>query len=63
MRLLRLALQAVLFFLLLGAVIGIGSGETGAVEKLVVAVVAGVLIWIAARLRRVGAPPAPRSSQ
>ncbi|HKH18826.1 MAG TPA: hypothetical protein VKA57_14960 [Solirubrobacteraceae bacterium] len=63
MRLLRLALQAVLFFLLLGAVIGIGSGETGAVEKLVVAVVAGLLICVAARLRRIGAPPAPRSSQ
>src|SRR5215211_11763 len=33
MRLLRLAIQAVLFFLLLGAVVGFAASETGALEK------------------------------
>ena len=53
--LLRRALQVVLFFLLLGLVVGLGSAETGVVEKGVLAVLAGVLIWVAARVRRIGA--------
>jgi ABC-type transport system involved in cytochrome c biogenesis permease component len=60
MRLIRLALQAILFFLLLAAVIGIGSGETGAVEKLALAAIGAVVIWLAVLVRRIGAPPAPR---
>ena len=62
MRLLRLALQAVLFFFLLGAVIGIASEETGALEKIVLAAFAGVLIWLAALVRRIGGPSAPHSA-
>jgi hypothetical protein len=60
-RLVRLALQAVLFFFLLGAVIGIGSAETGVLEKLAFAALAGGLVWLAAIVRRIGAPPGPRS--
>lgn len=62
MRLVRLALQAVLFFLLLGAVVGIAADETGALEKIVLAALAGALVWLAARVRRIGAPRAPRSA-
>jgi hypothetical protein len=62
MRLIRLALQAVLFFLLLGTVVGIGSAETGAVEKVVLAAVAGLLVWAAALVRRLGAPRLPRAT-
>jgi hypothetical protein len=62
MRLLRLALQAVLFFLLLGAVIGIGASETGTLEKLVLAAFAALLIWLATLVRRIGEPSPPRSA-
>ena len=62
MRFLRLALQALLFFLLLGTVIAIGSSETGVVEKLALAAVAAALIWIAVLVRRIGGPSAPRST-
>jgi len=62
MRLVRLALQAVLFFLLLGAVMGIGSTESGALEKLVFAGFAGVLIWLAVRVREIGAAGPHRST-
>jgi hypothetical protein len=55
MRLVRLALQALLFFLLLGAVIGIGSAQTGVLEKLLLAALAGGLIWLAVRVRDIGA--------
>ncbi len=62
MRLLRLALQAVLFFLLLGSVVGIGAPETGALEKLVLAAFAAFLIWLATLVRRIGEPSPPRSA-
>jgi hypothetical protein len=62
LRLLRLALQVLLFFLLLGSAIGIGSGETGAIEKLALAALAGGLVWLAALVRRIGAPGRPRTS-
>jgi hypothetical protein len=62
MRLLRIALQAVLFFLLLAAVIGIGAPETGVLEKLVLAVIAAGLIWLAIRVRDIGSPHGPRSA-
>ena len=62
MRFVRLALQAVLFFLLLGVVLGIASEETGVVEKIALAALAGVLIWLAALVRRIGGPSAPHSA-
>ena len=62
MRLLRIALEAVLFFLLLAAVLGIGADETGVLEKLVLAVIAAGLIWIAFRVRRLGSPHGPHSA-
>ena len=62
MRLVRLALQAVLFFFILGAVMGIASEETGVLEKLVLAALIGALIWLAALVRRIGGPSAPHSA-
>ena len=56
LRLLRLALQLVLFFLLLSLVVAVAAAETGLVEK--VALITGivVLVWLASRVRRIGAP-------
>jgi hypothetical protein len=62
MRLVRIALQGVLFFVLLGVVIAIGSPETGLTEKLLLAIFAGGLIWFAARVRRTGPPQGPHSA-
>lgn len=56
LRLLRIALQVVLFFLLLSVVVAVASGNTGAVEKLGLVAVAAGLVWVAARVRRIGAP-------
>ncbi len=50
-RLLRIALQVVLFFLLLGVVVGIGTPNTGGLEKAVLVAVGIGLIWLAIRLR------------
>ena len=58
LRLLRMALQLVLFWLLLGSVIGIAAAETGALEKLALAVLGGVIVWLARHVRRIGAVPA-----
>ena len=55
LRLLRMALQSILFFLLLGAVIGIAATDTGALEKLSLALLAGVIVWLAKHVRRIGA--------
>ena len=55
LRVLRLALQLVLFFLLLGVVVGIGSQDTGTVEKVVLALLAVGLALVAVRVRRIGA--------
>lgn len=55
-RLLRLALQVVLFFLLLSLVVGLASGSTGAVEKAVLIAMGASLVWLAYRLRRIGSP-------
>jgi len=60
--LLRLALQIVLFFVLLSVVIGLGSTESGLVEKGVLAGLAGVLLWVASFVRQIGARSVPRSS-
>jgi hypothetical protein len=62
MRLLRLALQAVLFFLLLGAVMAIGAPETGVLEKVALVVIAAGLIWVAVRIRHFGSPHGPHSA-
>ena len=59
MRLVRLALQVVLFFLLLGTVVAIGAADTGPLEKLVLAVAVAGLVWLAALVRRIGAPRRP----
>ena len=62
MRLLRIVLEAVLFFLLLAVALGIGADETGVIEKLVLAVIAVGLIWIAFRIRHIGSPHDPHSA-
>lgn len=58
MRLLRLALQVVLFFLLLSLVVAVAAAETGLVEKAALITAGVVLVWLASRVRRIGAPPA-----
>ena len=58
LRLLRFALQLVLFFVLLSFVVAVGSAETGLVEKVALIVAGVVLVWLASRVRRIGAPPA-----
>jgi hypothetical protein len=58
MRLLRLALQVVLFFLLLSLVVAVAAAETGLVEKATLITAGVVLVWLASRVRRIGAPPA-----
>jgi hypothetical protein len=55
-RLLRLALQVVLFFLLLSVVVAIGAAVTGMVEKVALIAAGAVLVWLASRVRRIGAP-------
>jgi hypothetical protein len=56
--LLRLALQLVLFLLLLSLVVAVGSAQTGPVEKVALIAAGVVLLRLATQLRRVGAPPA-----
>jgi hypothetical protein len=48
---LRLVVQVLLFFLLLGTVMAIGSSTTGAAEKAVLVVFGLALVWAAIRLR------------
>jgi hypothetical protein len=55
-RLLRLALQVVLFFLLLSLVVAVVSAQTGIVEKVVLIAAGAVVVWLASRVRRIGAP-------
>jgi hypothetical protein len=62
MRFVRIIIQAVLFFLLLGLVIAIGSQETGIVEKLAMVVFGALLVWIAVQVRHLGDPHGPRSA-
>jgi hypothetical protein len=62
MRLVRILIQAVLFFLLLGVVVAIGSQETGVVEKLALAALGALLVWIAVQVRHLGDPHGPRSA-
>jgi hypothetical protein len=55
-RLLRIALQVVLFFLLLSLVVAVASSQTGTVEKVALIAAGAVLVWLASRVRRIGAP-------
>jgi hypothetical protein len=54
--LLRLALQVVLFFLLLSLVVAVASANTGIVEKAALIAAGAALVWLAARVRRIGVP-------
>ena len=54
--LLRLALQIVLFFLLLSLVVAVASAQTGTVEKVALIAAGAALVWLASRVRRIGAP-------
>jgi hypothetical protein len=56
LRLIRFALQLVLFFLLLSAAVALGAPEVGVLEKLAVAALAVLLVWLAGRVRRLGLP-------
>jgi hypothetical protein len=58
-RLLRLALQVVLFFLLLSLVAALASAHTGAVEKAALIAAGAVLVWLASRVRRIGVSVRP----
>ena len=52
--LIRVALQIVLFFLLLGVVVSIGASQTGIVEKSLLVLFGLLLVWVAALVRRFG---------
>jgi hypothetical protein len=54
----RIALQGVVFFLLLGVVLALGDSNVGLVEKLVAGAIGALLIWLAFVIRRLGRPPA-----
>jgi hypothetical protein len=56
LRLLRIALQVVIFFLLIGVVMGIGAAETGPIEKVVLVPIGLALVWLAAQVRGLGRP-------
>jgi hypothetical protein len=62
LRLLRIALQMVLFFLLLSAVSAIAVPETGVVEKAVLVALGAGLIWLASLVRRIGGRPTSQST-
>jgi len=56
LRLLRVALQVVLLFLLLSVVVAVAAAETGAVEKGALIAAGAVLVWLASIVRRICAP-------
>lgn len=56
--LLRLALQLILFFLVLSLAVAVGSDQTGLVEKVALIAVGVVLVWLTSHVRRIGVPPA-----
>ena len=51
----RLALQVVLFFLVLSLVVAVASAQTGTVEKVALIAAGALLVWLASRVRRIGA--------
>jgi hypothetical protein len=54
LNLLRFALLAVITLLLVSVVVGIATGDTGVLEKLVLAAAGVVLLIAASRVRRIG---------
>ena len=56
LRLLRIAFQLVIFFLLLGVVMGLGTAETGPTEKVVLVPIGLALVWLAVQVRGLGRP-------
>jgi hypothetical protein len=56
-RLLCLALQFVLFFLLLGVVVGVAAPETGVLEKGAFLLLGAGLVWLASRVRHITTRP------
>ena len=62
LRALRILLEAVLFFFILGAVIAIGSPETSLGVKLLLALLVAGLVWIAVLVRHMGDTHGPRST-
>jgi hypothetical protein len=56
-RLLRLALQVVLFFILLTVVVSVARPETGPLEKVVLLLLAAALVWLASRVRQMFVRP------
>ncbi len=55
--LLRLALQLVMFFMLLAVVIAIAAPETGALEKGALFLFGAGLVWLASRVRQITTRP------
>jgi hypothetical protein len=53
LRLVRIALQIVLFFALLSVAVALGAAEVGVLEKIVVAAFGVLLVWLAGRVRRI----------
>ena len=53
-RLLRIVIQCLLVLLLVSVAVAIGATETGAAEKVVLGVVAGLLAYVAVWVRRLG---------
>ena len=56
LRVIRLALHVVLFFVLLSLVVAVAAAQTGLVEKIVLFAAGAVVVWLASRVRRIGAP-------
>ena len=56
-KLLRLALQVVLFFILLSVVVSIAPPETGPLEKGALLLAAAALVWLASRVRQMFVRP------
>jgi hypothetical protein len=56
LRLVRIALQVVIFFVLVSIVIGVASGATGLVEKAALLAIGALLVWAASFVRRLGRP-------
>jgi hypothetical protein len=55
-RLLRIALQVVLVFLLLSLVVAVAAEQTGIFEKVALIAAGAALVWLASRVRRIGSP-------
>jgi hypothetical protein len=56
-RLIRLALQVLLFFMLLALVIAIAAPETGPLEKGALLLLGAGVVWLAWRLREISTRP------